>query len=207
MRTVVYCSPSGPAPTGAGRSIDKREPSTAQFLTLPNAVINAASDAASSAAGDAASNARNDTARNAAESAASHATSNVTGRSITLSILPGSYAVCRCQGLPAVVDTEFFAVTCESGEWTVVCSDGDIPSGISEVEKDWIVLRAAGPFAFTEIGVLASIVGPLAAAGVSVYALSTFGTDYVLVKQGHREVAVRSLREAGHVVEGERDGC
>ena len=139
-------------------------------------------------------------------------------QSHTLSILPGTFAVCRSRTQPDLVDADFYAVTAEHGDWTVVCRESAAPPGASEVESGWIAIRVRGPFAFSEIGVLASIVGPLAEAGVSVYAVSTFATDYVLIKQDQRAAAVtpcalldtlsmirNNMLSAYHIDLGQRD--
>ena len=59
-------------------------------------------------------------------------------------------------------------------------------------------MKLRGPFPFDQVGVLASFASPLAAAGVSLFALSTFDTDYVLVKEERVGAAVEALRAAGH---------
>lgn len=57
-----------------------------------------------------------------------------------------------------------------------------------------------GPIVMTLIGVVAAIANPLAAAGISIFAISTFDTDYVLVHEPDFDAAVQALTEAGHVV-------
>ena len=71
-----------------------------------------------------------------------------------------------------------------------------MPSHI-RCEPGWRCVRVAGPIDFTEIGVLASLVGSLAEKGISVFALSTFDTDYLFVKEGDLERATEALREVG----------
>jgi hypothetical protein len=61
-------------------------------------------------------------------------------------------------------------------------------------------MRVAGAIDFALVGVLASIVGPLAAAGIGVFAVSTFDTDYLLVKEKDGARAVEALRRAGHII-------
>ena len=61
-------------------------------------------------------------------------------------------------------------------------------------------MKAHGPFAFSEIGVLAALVAPLAEAGISVFALSTFDTDYLFTGDTHLQEAVAALRSAGHTI-------
>jgi hypothetical protein len=63
------------------------------------------------------------------------------------------------------------------------------------------LLRVAGTQAFTLTGVLSSVLEPLAKAGISIFAISTFDTDYVMVKSEQLEAATKALRVAGHTVE------
>lgn len=67
-------------------------------------------------------------------------------------------------------------------------------------EDGWRVLSVRGPLDFALTGVMAALAGALAAAGVSLFAVSTFDTDHVLVKAKDLERAARALREAGHEV-------
>ena len=72
----------------------------------------------------------------------------------------------------------------------------------SEVKQDrgWRCLRLTGPLDLDLTGVLASVLTPLAAAQVSIFAIATFDTDYVLVREAQLEQAVAALRDAGHQV-------
>ena len=81
----------------------------------------------------------------------------------------------------------------------MVCPGTFVPEGI-ECESEWRVLKLEGPFEFSEVGVLASVTAPLADAGVSLFAVSTFDTDYVLVKEERLDLAVAALRERSHEV-------
>ena len=74
-----------------------------------------------------------------------------------------------------------------------------MPDGV-RCERGWQCLRVAGTLDFSLVGVLASLIEPLADAGVSVFAASTFDTDYLLLKTSDFERAVGVLRRAGHTV-------
>jgi hypothetical protein len=78
-----------------------------------------------------------------------------------------------------------------------VCEERKMVEGV-RAEKGWVGLKLEGPFPFTMTGVLASFLQPLAEAGIPVFAVSTFNTDYVLIKGEHLERAVKALGEAGH---------
>ncbi len=74
------------------------------------------------------------------------------------------------------------------------------------VERGWVALKLEGPFPFSMTGVLASFVQPLAEAWVPIFAISTFDTDYVLIKRENLEGAVLALGAAGHEKVGEEAG-
>lgn len=97
-------------------------------------------------------------------------------------------------------DAEFFSVTRTSDELSIVCSADQIPSGLAS-ETGWRVLKVTGPFALSEVGVLAALSAPLAEAEVSLFAISTFDTDYLLVSEKQLDAAIAALRAAGHRVE------
>ena len=128
-------------------------------------------------------------------------------RSLTLDLVPGSYAICRWgpgESLPAwVMHGEFFSVTRTPAELSAVCDVGVVPSGI-KAEGPWRVLAVRGPLDFNITGVLAALAAPLATAGISIFAVSTYDTDYVLVRDRELDRAVRVLREAGHIISGAR---
>lgn len=124
-------------------------------------------------------------------------------RPLSLLVLEGTLAVCRL-GPDATVPAwacsgDFFSITRTADDLSVVCPQASVPDGV-QYEGGWRCLRVAGAMDFSQVGVLASLVGPLAEAGLSVFALSTFDTDYLLVKQADFEMAKTVLRQAGHTV-------
>lgn len=84
-------------------------------------------------------------------------------------------------------------------ELSVVCAESSVPRNI-EAEHGWRVLRVAGPLEFDLTGILASLLSTLAESGIAVFALSTFDTDYVFVKNDAIEAAVKVLEAAGQTV-------
>ena len=85
---------------------------------------------------------------------------------------------------------------------SVVCLREDAPRD-ARVEDGWRALKLEGPIPFEEIGVLSALSGALAGAGLSLFAISTFDTDYILVKEAHLAAAVDALRGAGLSVDGD----
>jgi uncharacterized protein len=120
---------------------------------------------------------------------------------VQLRTLPDSYAVARLQPgseLPEWVDKgPFRSVTRTDHEVSVVCRDHDVPEGES-VDRGWTVLEVMGPFDFSLTGVIASLVTPLAEAEMPIFLISTFESDYVLVRSTDLARAADVLEEAGH---------
>lgn len=125
------------------------------------------------------------------------------GARITLDVLRGSFAICRwppeASLPPSVTAGAFFSVTRTHAELSAVCDIAAVPPGV-KTEGPWSILAVRGPLDFNLTGVLAGLTAPLAAAGVSVFAVSTFDTDYVLVRNDDLDRAIRALRGAGHDV-------
>lgn len=126
---------------------------------------------------------------------------------LNLFLLKGRFAVCRLapkEQVPAwaFADGPFSSVTRTSGELSIVCKESAVPKGAKH-EPGWRILKVEGPLDFALTGVLASMVDPLAKAGVSIFAISTFDTDYLMVKEQMIDRAVKALRAAGHQVKRE----
>jgi GNAT superfamily N-acetyltransferase len=126
-------------------------------------------------------------------------------RTLGLVLLAPPFAVCRLapdQPFPAWASTgEFACLTRTADEVSVVCPEEGVPDGV-RCERGWRCLRVAGTLDLTLVGVLASLLLPLAEAGVAVFVISTFETDYLLVRETDLGRAVAVLREAGHTVAG-----
>lgn len=115
--------------------------------------------------------------------------------------LEGTFAVCRLAAdhpLPTwATGGPFVSITRTTDELSVVCREEAIPEGV-RCERGWRCLRVAGILDFSLVGVLASLLGPLAEAGISVFAVATFDTDYLLVKQEKQELAIEVLQRVGY---------
>jgi uncharacterized protein len=124
-------------------------------------------------------------------------------RSFELSLLPETFAICRLAPDALVPEWatqgQFFSTTRTSDELSVIAETTLVPERL-RTEVSWRVMKVHGPFDLSEVGVLASLVAPLAAAGVSVFTISTFDTDYLLVQSIQLLEAVITLRNAGHTV-------
>lgn len=129
-------------------------------------------------------------------------------RHLPLIVVDGTFAICRLGAgatIPAWTTTsQIFSITRTGDELSVVCLQDTVPEGV-QCERGWRCIRVAGAMPFTLVGVLASLTGPVAAAGVGVFVVSTFDTDYLFVKEAEFRAAVAALRGAGHLVEGVTD--
>ena len=118
--------------------------------------------------------------------------------------VPGTFAVARLdpnEGWPwwATRSAAFASVTRTPHETSVVCDAASVPP-TARAERDFALYGVEGPIPFAVVGVLASLVQPLAAAGISVVTVSTFDTDYLLCSLASEARTVTAWREAGHTV-------
>ena len=124
---------------------------------------------------------------------------------MTLDVLPGRLAVCRlAPDAPLALWMDEGVVSSLSrttAELSVVCAEASVPEGV-RVEAGWRALALRGPIDFALTGVLVRILQPLAEADVGIFALSTYDTDLVLVKEVQLAHAVAALRDAGLDVVG-----
>ncbi len=125
---------------------------------------------------------------------------------LTLNVLPQELAVCRApegitwEQLPEqVLRQPFWSVTSTQEELSLVVPQTAIPQGW-QAEQGWRALQVPGPLDFTLVGVIANIAAPLAAAEISIFSISTFNTDYILLKEVDLERAKSVLLRAGYVV-------
>jgi hypothetical protein len=117
--------------------------------------------------------------------------------------MPGEYSLCQLPPGSHVEkdpESELFSVTYTAEEVSVICETEHAPK--NSVHSDgWVCMRVQGPFDLNTIGVLDSILMPLANEGVSVMAFSTYNTDYVLIRSEKIDRARRALLSAGHRLE------
>lgn len=109
------------------------------------------------------------------------------------------YVVCKLSTLPNVVDGEFCLARTD-GELSLVCKAGCQPQNAVSVEGGWCGFRVDGELDFALIGIISGITAVLAQEKIAVFVVSTFDTDYFLVKQEKSKAAARALRAAGFEV-------
>jgi hypothetical protein len=122
---------------------------------------------------------------------------------LTLALLKETLAVCRLSNkddVPAWVWAEplFFAARTQD-ELSLVLPQEHVPAEWL-AERDWRAFKVLGPLDFSLTGILASLAAPLGTAGISIFALSTYDTDYLLLKERDLESAVYALTQAGHAI-------
>lgn len=118
---------------------------------------------------------------------------------LMMAVLEGICAVCRLDAqseIPSWISGLFWSITRTPDELSVVCLQEIVPGEVSH-EGDWRVLEVLGPLSFALTGIIASISSALAEADISIFTLSTYDTDYVLVKADQLEKAVEALKRQG----------
>lgn len=122
---------------------------------------------------------------------------------VTIRALAGDYAIVRLDpsaAIPQWADGEgFVSIGRTEDELSVVCLAARVPSDVRS-DGDWAAFKFQGPFAFNETGILLSVIRPLSENGIGIFAVSTFDTDYLLVKQADVTKALPLLKAAGHVL-------
>ena len=126
---------------------------------------------------------------------------------ITVEWLPGRLAVCRLDAQAAVPDWALGAsdsgglvsVTRTEAELSIVAAEALVPAEV-KAERGWAALRVVGQLDFSIVGVLAKLAGALAKAKISCFAISTYDTDYLLVKQQEAENAAKALGAVAQVM-------
>jgi hypothetical protein len=122
---------------------------------------------------------------------------------LTLSVLPNTYAVCRLSpdaAIPAWSSaSSFYTITRTPEELSILCKAELVPLEV-KAERDWRALKVEGPLDFSMTGVIASLSAPLAEAFISIFVLSTYDTDYVLVRSKSLSDAISVFKRAGFAV-------
>lgn len=124
-------------------------------------------------------------------------------RVLNMKLLEEKYGVCRLDKYEEVPEwvnkDDFFSITKTYDELSIVCLEDNIPNNI-KCERDWRILKVEGPLDFSLVGILAYISSVLAQNSISIFAISTYDTDYILVKNKDVDRAIEVLREDGYCV-------
>jgi hypothetical protein len=116
-------------------------------------------------------------------------------------LIDGRYAIVRLPAdaaNPSWAHGALVSITRTSRELSIVCNEGNVPDVVAD--RGWRCLELAGPLPLDQTGVAAAFTRVLADAGIALFVISTFDTDYVLVRDATLEHATAALRAAGYIV-------
>jgi hypothetical protein len=122
---------------------------------------------------------------------------------LTLSVLKNTFAICKFESqsnIPSwlsIANCNFVSITKTEEELSILCDQSMIPEQVAAISivKDWRALKVEGPLDFSLTGILSALIQPLAEQKISIFALSTYDTDYILVKEKDLSRAVEVLRK------------
>ncbi len=116
---------------------------------------------------------------------------------ISLEALPIKLAICRLKTNAPIPDWalkhSFFSITKTYDELSIVCPENHVPENV-KAERGWAVLKVQGPLDFELTGILSSLLTPLAENKISLFAISTYDTDYILIKDHDLDKALEILK-------------
>lgn len=122
---------------------------------------------------------------------------------LELTLLPERFAISQLAATAPIPEWAtrgaFFSVTRTRDELSVVCEHSHVPAGVRS-QPGWSILKIHGPFALTEVGVLSALASPLAEAKLSLFTISTFDTDYLLVASETLSAVISALERTGHKI-------
>lgn len=121
--------------------------------------------------------------------------------SLLFHVLDGHYAIIRLAAdaaVPPWAHGAFASVTRTSDELSIVCEEGGVPDVVAD--RGWRCLKLVGPIPLDQTGVAAAFTRVLAAAGIAVFIIATYDTDYILIRDSMLEQATAALRAYGYSV-------
>lgn len=122
----------------------------------------------------------------------------MTVENLTLKLLDKTYAVCslsKNKKIPSwAIEGDFLSITKTEDELSIVCEEKNVAEGI-KYEGNWKILKIEGPLDFSLVGILAKISNLMAKNNISIFAISTYDTDYILIKLGNINKAIEVLKK------------
>lgn len=120
---------------------------------------------------------------------------------LTIEILDDDFSICKVADYSQVsFDIPFMFAACTDEERSLVCPTALTPANVTECENGWKVFRIVGTLDFSMIGIIAGITSLLAERKIGVFVVSTFNTDYVMIRKETVETALTVLSENGYVI-------
>lgn len=120
---------------------------------------------------------------------------------LTLQILPQPLTVCKVSDLSGFAMAGLYFIGNTDSELSLVCETERTPSNTTAREDGWRAMRIVGQLDFSLTGILSKIATALADAQIGIFAVSTYDTDYILVKRENLDRAVEALKRAGYGIE------
>jgi len=124
-------------------------------------------------------------------------------KSLKFTVVEGNFTIHRLKAGSAipkgVTDSPFFSISGSGDELSIVAPDA-VWMQSEKLDPDWACLKVNGPLELDEIGILSGIAATLAKAKISIFAVSTYDTDYILVKRDQLQEAKNVLTKAGHKI-------
>jgi hypothetical protein len=121
---------------------------------------------------------------------------------VELRVLDEELAIARCAAgvavPPWVRGRDLLAVVRTQRELSIICADDAVPATHTEVERGFRAIAVVGTLDFALIGIVAALAQPLADAGISIFGISTYDTDHILVRSTNLDAARAALEAAGH---------
>lgn len=121
-----------------------------------------------------------------------------------LTSINGTFSIIRLaasSSVPAwVYQSPLYSITKTDDEISILCESSFVHEHFDKQENHWKCLKVVGPLEFSLTGILATLTQPLAKAKISIFALSTFDTDYIFMKQDRLTEAIRILKQEGHEI-------
>ncbi|HEY5467257.1 MAG TPA: ACT domain-containing protein [Clostridia bacterium] len=119
-----------------------------------------------------------------------------------LRLLDGRFCVCQVPDFSGISQYgRVFFLARTDKECSLVCREDFVPANAIQQESGWRALEVVGPLDFSLVGILAGLSGILAEQGISVFAISTFDTDYLMVREGQIDEAISALEQGGHTID------
>lgn len=120
---------------------------------------------------------------------------------IELKVIDTEFAVCKIKNIQDInFSDEYLFVGKTDDELSLVCKSQSVPPGYIECEEGWRCFKIKGILDFSLVGILAKISSILAENNISIFAISTFNTDYILVKKENFELAINTLKEQNYII-------
>lgn len=122
-------------------------------------------------------------------------------KKMTLEVLAGEYSVCKVKNMDDIPwEGEFIFVSKTDKEMSLVCLSSNVPTQTEEQETGWRVMRIQGTLEFSQIGIISVISSLLAAEKISIFVISTYDTDYILVKKQTFEKTKIILEKNNYII-------